>query len=193
MSVWNSHYLQLFDTSESLAVVVSEFIRDGFAQGDAVLALTTAPHWQLIRHRCRELGVDVAAGVAADRLVVIHPEEILDKLMYRDRVSWERFDAILGGVVRQLRAGPGRLRVYGEAVDVLVRRNRFDAAEQLEECWNRLATTEPFHLFCSYLSEHFGNPRDAASLRRICDLHTSVHTHTEDVLGAFLLKAHTAV
>lgn len=158
-----------------------------------MLALTTAPHWDLIRRHCRKLDIDAPAAQSAGRLVVVHPEDVLDKLMYRDRINWERFDENIGALIRQLRALPGGLRVYGEAVDVLVRRNRFDAAEALEECWNRLASREPFLLFCSYLSEHFGNPRDAAALRRICDLHSSVHTHSEDVLGAFLLKAHAAV
>jgi hypothetical protein len=185
-----SHSVQFFDTSGSRADAVSAFICEGLAQGDAVLVLATPPHWQDIRRRCRDLHVDVAAAFASGRLVLRDPEEILARITYRDQPSWERFDATVGDLVRQLRAEHGTVRIFGEVVDVLARRNLFDAAASLEGFWNLLATREPFFLFCGYSAEHFGNPRDGATLRRICGLHTHVETHSNDVLANFLLKAY---
>ena len=95
-------------------------------------------------------------------------------------------------MVRDMRARYGRLRVYGEAVDVLVRSNNFVAAERLEQFWNRLAADAPMTIFCSYMAEHFGNPRDAESLRHICHLHSRVHADPQDALGTFLLKTRVA-
>lgn len=186
------HTAQLFDTRDSVADAVSNFVRDGLLAGETVLVVATDVHWDAIRGKCREQGVDVTTALRAGWLQVRDAKDLLAEFMYRDRPEWSKFDATVGALVRQLTANGASLRVYGEMVDLLARANEFAAAQRLEEFWNTLARSHRFSLFCGYSAEHFGNPRDAGALQEICRLHSHVHVDPRDVLGSFLLKIHSA-
>lgn len=192
MTPASSHTAHFCDTPQSLGAAVSRFIRRGMADGEPVFVVATAPHWALIRRQCREMGINVDSAERAGQLTVRDAETVLSEVMFQDEPDRGRFDRTVGEMVRRLAGAGERIRVYGEAVDVLVHRNRFDAAERLEEFWNMLAERERLEVLCSYSSEQFGNPRDAGSLRRICCLHAHVSTSPEDVLARFLLKSASA-
>ena len=167
-------------------------MRDGLARDEALLLVVTPPHWEAIHRRCRQSGCAVDTARASGRLVVKDAEQTLSEFMYRDMPDWHLFNAVAGTLIRDLHAEYGGVRVYGEAVDVLVRQDQFTAAECLEEFWNRLTRQQPLTVFCSYTAEHFGNPRHADALRRICGLHTHVQAEPHDILGSFLLKTRAA-
>ncbi len=190
-SVAHEHRAQFFDSTASLVTEVAAFVRDGLVNGESVLLVTTERHRNAVRARC-DGDVDLEAARAQGWLTVLDAELVVEQLLRSSEPTWDVFDAEVGTLVRRLNRDGRRLRIFGEAVDVLVRRNRFDAAAVLEGFWNRLASTEPFELFCGYSAEHFGNPRDAASFRRICGLHSYVHAAPADVLGSFLLKTYRA-
>ena len=191
LSVAHEHRAQFFDSASSLASEVAAFVRDSLVNGESVLLVVTEAHWKAIRAHCDE-GIDLTVARAEGWLTVMDAELIVEELLHRTELTWDAFDAIIGAVVRQLGQDGRRLRIFGEAVDVLARRNLYANATLLESFWNRLAATQPFELLCGYSSEHFGNPRDAASLRRICELHARVHAGPADVLGSFLLKTYRA-
>jgi hypothetical protein len=188
MTPASDHRARFSDSPQSLSTAVSQFIYRGLMDREPVLVVATTPHWALIRRECREMGIDVDAALRAGRLTVRDTEMVLSEVMFQDEPDPQRFDATAGELVRKLTGAGERIRVYGEAVDVLVQRNRFDAAERLEEFWNILAERERLEVLCSYSSEHFGNPRDAGSLQRICRLHAHVDISPDDVLARFLLK-----
>ena len=96
---------------------------------------------------------------------------------------------MIGGIVRRLGARDGRLRIYGEMVDLLVAEGDVRGAHDLEELWNELGEREPFTLLCGYSTVHFGDPRSGGALRQVCQLHSHVHVHQRDILGSFLLDA----
>ena len=192
MSAVSSHTVQLFDSPLSLADAVASYVNEGLIHNEGVLLIITPAHWERIRHSCARLGLDADAPRADGRLTVCDADEVLARVMIDERPDWRRFDATAGTLVREQLATHGKLRVFGEAVDVLARLNQFAAAATLEEHWNRLGARESFTLFCSYSAEHFGNPRDAHALKTICELHTHVHSHPRDVLANFLLKTHAA-
>jgi hypothetical protein len=187
-----THALQLFDTPESLADAVFVFLRDGLLAGDHVALIMTAPHWQTVRTQCFANGIDVDAALGAGWLTFRDAGEVIGAFVDRDLPNWTLFDRHVGNLIRRLSANGTRVRVYGEAVDLLARSGDFAAAARLEEFWNRLGERTPLNLLCGYSSEHFGNPRDADSLRHICSAHSQAHADRRDVLGSFLLKTHVA-
>ena len=63
-----------------------------------------------------------------------------------------------------------------------------DFAHELEVFWNTLAAEESFTLLCGYSSAHFGDPRDAEALHRICRAHSRVESHPGDLLATWLLN-----
>lgn len=160
-------------------------------RGESVVMIVQPAHWDAIRRKAREHKFNLDVACAAGSVLYRDATAFAAELLYCDQISWPRFQSSMGRQVREL-AETGGVRVYGEAVDQLVRQNAFDLAEQLEGFWNRLGEEVPMTLFCGYSSEHFGNPRDAASLRRICGLHAHCSAAPSDALGSFLLKTHHA-
>jgi hypothetical protein len=183
-----NHAVQLFDTPESRGDAVFAFVRDGLLAGDTVLVVVTTSQLAPLIRRCRENGIDLNAARAASWITLLDANETLASILRRERPEWNAFERSIGTLVRQLAARGGRLRIYGEMVDILARPGEFDAAAELEAFWNRLQERHAFTLFCGYSAEHFGNPKDRVALRHICELHSHVQSDPRDVLGNFLLK-----
>jgi hypothetical protein len=185
----SGHQFQLFDHAGSLSDAVSMFVGNGLARGDTVLAVLSREHWFGVASRLRDQGLDPDEAASSGQLTIRDAAEVLATFMPGDRPDAKLFDATVGGLVRQLRARGKPLRIYGEMVDLLAGEASFRSARQLEDLWNELGTREPFLLFCGYSSAHFGNPRDAGSLREICHSHTQVRVEPRDLLGAYLISA----
>jgi hypothetical protein len=184
------HIVQLFDDQQSLAHAVAAFLRDGLSAGDTHLVVMAPARFQATARRLRRLGVDVEEAIKAGRLTFRDAATTLKQLIRNGRPDPALFDATAGTLVRQLRPRRGRLRIYGEMVDLLAAEGDFEAAEQLEELWNDLGERESFTLLCGYSSVNFGDPRTGDALRLICRSHSHVRSSPRDLLGSYLVKAH---
>jgi hypothetical protein len=180
--------VQLFDTSMSLASAVCQYVSEGLERDENVLLVVTQRHWELIRSTCLAVEIDLTAARMAGRLVVRDADMTLASFMKNDLPDPAAFHASVGALVRQLRGAGRPVRAYGEMVDALARAGEFEGALRLEELWNALLAEQPMTLFCGYMAEHFGNPRDARALQHICQTHSHAHAQPGDVLGTFLLK-----
>jgi hypothetical protein len=111
---------------------------------------------------------------ASGRLTILDAETILSKILVSETPSWDRFDAVVGDLVRQIkgRAGNSGLRAYGEMVDLLWKSGRLEAATRLEEFWNRLLEKSQFSLFCAYTVQHLFEGAPDASLREMLRTHS---------------------
>lgn len=187
----SDHNLQLFDSSKSMAESVSSFLMAGFRRGEPLLVVATPEHRELITQKLEEAGVNIRQAVMASRLVMLDAAQTLEKFMRQDLPSRIAFDEIAGTLVAQL-AKQGRLCIYGEMVDVLAARGQYKAAYQLEVLWSALGKREPFTLFCGYSSAHFGDPKTATILGKICETHSRVHRKKDDLLAEFLLERQDA-
>ena len=187
--VTSEHLVQLFDSTESLAAAVSNFVSEGLSQGDTVLVVSAAERWTKIAARLTALGVAVDDALESGQLVALDALELLQQLIRNQRLESRRFEESVGGIVRGLASRPAPLRIYGEMVDILAARGDYRAAHELEELWNGLGERESFTLFCGYSAEHFGDPRTAESLRSICRAHSAVHVDPRDLLSAYLVQA----
>lgn len=183
----SEHYVQLFDSSKSLADTVSAFLIKGLERGENAICVATPQHRELLSRRLDEAGWNVRRLIAANRLQIADAVQTLDKFMRRDAPSPTAFDEVIGTIVQRMSNGK-RVWIYGEMVDVLAARGNYRGAQLLEDLWNMLRSRETFTLFCGYASAHFGNPRTAAALTAICDAHDRVHRKSEDMLAEFLLE-----
>jgi hypothetical protein len=182
----SEHFVQLFDSSKSLADTVSAFLIGGLERGDNAICIATPEHRELLSRRLDEAGWNVRRLIAANRLLVADAAQMLAKFMRNDTPSPIAFDEVVGTIVQCL-SNNRRVWIYGEMVDVLAARGNYRAAQQLEDMWNLLGHRECFTLFCGYASGHFGDPRTGPVLRTICDAHDMVHRKREDMLAEFLL------
>ena len=186
------HMVQLFDSDESRAEVVADFIHDGLSAGEAVLAVLTAANWCAVARNLVDRGVGLEDALASGRLTVYDAASALAKILLAGSPDLARFDDALGSVVRRLHFSHGTIRVYGEVVDLLAAERDFVGARQVETLWNDLLATCPFTLLCGYSAVNFGDLRSASELRRICGCHSEVRTGDVDELGTWLVRQATS-
>ncbi len=188
IGVASEHAVQLFDGQDSLTDSVAVFIRDGLQAGDRLLVAMTRQNWDATACRLRGQGLDTSKAMAAGCLTVLDAAATLATFMCNGRPDRERFEGSVGALVHALSDG-GRLRIYGEMVNLLATEGEFRAALELEELWNELGKREPFLLLCGYASVNFGDPKFTDALRMTCRAHSSVRANPRDVLATFLMEA----
>jgi|SoiMethySBSTD1v2_1073268.scaffolds.fasta_scaffold03155_14 DcmR-like sensory protein len=183
-----THLVQLFDSDESLADVVADFFGTGLMLGETMLAVIDEERWYAVAMRMSARGLPVDEALRFGYLMLQNPRVILNRFMRRGRPNPGLFAASVGTLISELRRFCRPVRIYGEMVDVLAARGEYTMAGELEELWNELGKRQAFTLFCGYSAAHFGDPKDADALRRICAAHSEVLTNPADVLGSFLVR-----
>ena len=131
-----AHLVQLFDAPRSLADAVSHYLIEGRAAGQHLLAIARASHWQLIRAYLERRGLPVEDN--AEHLTVIDARKIRARIMRRGVLDPARMDDTLGGILTELSAARGGLRMYGEIVELFAEEGNFEQACALEDYWNHL-------------------------------------------------------
>jgi hypothetical protein len=183
----SEHVVQLFDSTESLATIVTAFLRAGIDAGDNLLVVAREANWIHMHRALVDAGLDVDALRSKGQLTVLNAVTKLTELSRRGLPHQPSFETAIGTPVRAL-ASQGPLRIYGEMVDLLAELDEVDAAVMLEDMWNVLAEQVSFRLMCGYSSAHFVSRRAELRLRDVCARHTSVHSEAADPLGDWLLR-----
>ena len=182
------HIVQLFDTTDSLANVVSAFLNEGWEAGDHLVVVAKPGHWSRTADRLERRGCPVAQATRSGRLSVHDAATTLARISRYGAVDrqlfFEHIGALIGRLVSESRAS---LRVYGEMVELLAEEGDLRGAQQLEMLWNELAERQTFKLLCGYSAAHFADPQTLPGLHAICGLHTRVQKNTSDLLGNWLV------
>ena len=179
-----AHLVQLFDAPRSLADAVSHYLIEGRAEGQHLLVIARASHWQLTRAYLERRGVIV--DDSSEGLTVVDARKVRARMMRRGLLDPARLEETLGAMVKELSAAPGGLRVYGEIVELFAEEGNFEQACALEDYWNHLQTKYGFTLLCGYSAAHFADPRNSHYLREVCGRHTAVKSQSADALGSWL-------
>lgn len=185
-SVVSEHLVQLYDEPESRASGVATYLYQAWRAGSPMLVVSRPANWTMISVQLEGLGCPVAATIAEERLVVLDAETTLASFLRDGRPDPALYEETVGALVSRLARSPG-LHIYGEMVDIMAGQGNLDGAHELEVLWNQLGARESFTLLCGYTSAHFGDPRDAAALHKICRAHTRAEAYPGDLMGAWLL------
>jgi signal transduction histidine kinase len=170
------HIVRFYDDDQVLAAAVADFLAEGLAAREALLVIATPGHVELIEETLSARGFDLPAARAARQLTILDAADALNLFFDGEEPDWERFNAEIGGAVaRSIATSPsGRVRAYGEMVDLLARKGLHRAALRLEEFWHRLQGQYPVSLLCGYVMGSFFSESQSADFRRVCDAHDHV-------------------
>jgi CheY-like chemotaxis protein len=165
------HAVLFYQDEARLCARVADFLAAGIAAGEAAIAVATRPHAETIRRALAARGLDAPALEAGDRLRFVDAEETLAELLVNGAVHPARFQQIgRAALARASAAAPaGRVRVFGEMVDLLWRRGDLAGAARLEALWADLQAGARMSLLCSYAIA--ASRPSAAELRQLCGQH----------------------
>ena len=167
------HILQLYTDDAFLTRAVTQFVGAGLLAGEAAVIVATPPH---IRALDAQLGlqVDVAAVRARDQLVVFDAETCLAGLLVDGRLDRDQFLGFVNGMLDRAEIpGNGRVRVFGEMVNLLCGRDP-QAAAELEALWSGVLTTRSVCLLCAYRLDNFDRHVHRGLLHQISRGHSHV-------------------
>lgn len=153
------HVAQLYDYDERpLISGVARYLAEGLQRGGSLIVVTNDDRRAALFRDLEEYGIAPAFAIRDGRLRVLPAAETLERLYEGGRLSYARFDCVVGGVVREMyEMANGRgLRAYGDMVDELWLRADRNGAMELESYWNRLQGRIRFDLFCAYPREGHG-------------------------------------
>jgi hypothetical protein len=172
-----AHLVQLYQTADKLPLInnVARYMAEGLGRGESSVGVITPEHRELLNAELERLGVDTRAAVREKRLVWLDAQETLSRFIMSGWPDWNRFDAVVGAVIRSLRPTPEdpAFRAYGEMVNILWQAGQFAAALRLEQFWNKLLSRFSFSLYCAYAADA-SDQKGRAALEQVLSTHTHV-------------------
>jgi PAS domain S-box-containing protein len=167
------HRVQFYNGDESLYGVVASFFVGGHAAGEPLAVFATPVHRQGLCAHLSAHGFDVeelcASGALAlfdarDTLCAVLVDGVLDPHLFKMHVG-----AVLDGLATASRGG--RVRAYGEMVDLLWADGNPCATFALEALWNEFGQGGALSLLCSYCMANFSHNEHERSFHEICAAH----------------------
>jgi hypothetical protein len=171
--VAGQHLVQFYEADENVLVAnVGHYLADGLAAGEHALVVTTPGHQAAFTAYLERLGAQPHEALAGGRLIFLDAEATLARFLVNGYPDSERFDAVVGTLVRQARAAGAGLRAYGEMVGLLWQAGEYPAAIRLEQLWHRLLNSVDFRLYCGYPIDIFGRDFEAGLIDALLCSHT---------------------
>lgn len=144
------HVAHLHTDPGFLVRALSEYAGQGLRRGEAVIIVAMPAHAQALTFRLEANGFCTADLARRGQLLMLDAEETLARLLVDGRPDCDRFRSVIGGAVTAAKAaGGGRVRAFGEMVDLL-RLMSLAATLELEELWTELLEVEEIALVCGY-------------------------------------------
>lgn len=169
------HLVQLYgEDDQLLARNVSRYMAEGLRRGDGLVMIATFEHSAAVRRYLGEECPEVSAGLESGRLVFLDARATLDRFLVDGEPNRERFEQVVGGVLRVVRShsSTGRIRAFGEMVALLWAEGRPDAAIRLEDYWNELLRDGGFSLFCAYPFDILSRDANLEGLEAVLHRHS---------------------
>ena len=156
-----SHTVQLYRDQRFLIDTITDFIKAGLDLNETVLVIVTAQHRkELYKTLTRK-------ELRNDKLKFTDVRDFLALFMVED---WPNESQFMHGMetIFGLAGETGKVRVFGEAVDVLCGEGKAAAALRLEELGNSLALKHGCTILCAYSLSAIYEKAGPETLIRVC-------------------------
>jgi len=168
------HVVQLYQDQDFLNRAVCRFAGAALANGEGLILVPTAEHWNAFRPRLEAEGVDVKAAQKRGQLTVVDADETLPRVMGKALPDAPLFLGLAGEIIRRTRASGSspKVRWWGEMVNVLWERGDLAASMNLEDLFDRVAREQDIAIFCSFLMDNFDGEIHTHILPRLGENHS---------------------
>jgi MEDS: MEthanogen/methylotroph, DcmR Sensory domain len=171
------HAVQFYTRDDELADYVADYLLGALETDRGAVVIAAAAHRRAFETRLTQAGADLAAARRNSTYLALDASETLHSLMPGGELDADRFERVIGGVIR--RAGQGGstarpVRTYGEMVALLWNDGLVEQAVKLEEMWEALASRQSFSLLCSYPAGQVAGDGYLPAFAEVCRLHRAV-------------------
>jgi MEDS: MEthanogen/methylotroph, DcmR Sensory domain len=168
------HFVQFYRDEKTIIAAVAAYFAHGLRFGERCVMVATGDHTRAVEGEIRQLAPYFDAAVRDGKFIALDANDVLGKFMVGDMPDAERFEQVVGALIRKAAAGGSRVRAFGEMVAVLTDQGNAPAAVELEGLWNKLAEREHFRLFCAYPHQSLSRADTVSHADSICSSHSHV-------------------
>lgn len=167
-----SHLVKVCRDREVKLEAVAHYVAEGLRNGEAVTVIA--------RSRLRKSLIDCMGAFDFDtqslqdqgQIKFLDAEFLLSSISFDGEIDAEAFEKFVASPMRTIKLKYGKLRIFGEMVDILWQKDSHDMAMQLEDLWNGLFKKFEFSMLCTYSLNHIDPDAYEEALKRICRCHT---------------------
>lgn len=168
------HVVQFYERDDELLSSAGSYLVGAIRAGEVAVAIATPARLQAFDEALVAAGIDVSAARETGAFLTLDAAGTLSRFLIGGRPDADRFDSVVGSVIRGASGSKRPVRAYGEMVALLWAAGQVNAAIELETLWNDLAATIPFTLFCCYRMDPEAGSHQLDGLRAVRHLHTAV-------------------
>lgn len=170
--VAGSHIVQVCQNKASQVEVVTRYIKAGLLNGEAVIIIARPALRKAVITKMDALGLDVQTFKSQGQITFFDAEFLLSSFLIDGVLEEQAFQEFIGFPIQVAQLKFGKVRTFGEMVDVLWKAGQCDTAMQLEDLWNNLSKKQEFSFLCTYFLDSLNPDVYDDSLERICNHHT---------------------
>lgn len=186
-----SHLVKVCRDPEIKLEAVAHYVTEGLRNGEAVTVIARSRLRKSLKDYMGTLDFDTQSLLDQGQIKFFDAEFLLSSISLENEIDAEAFKKFIETPMSTIKSKYGKLRIYGEMVDILWQNDAHEMAIQLEDLWNDLFKTFEFSLLCTYSLNHIDPDAYEESLERICRCHTH-HIPLENS-GSFLPTGSAAV
>ena len=170
------HIVQLYQDQQFLNRAVCRFAAGAIANGEGVILVPTAAHWEAFQPRLEAEGVNVKEAQENGQLTVVDADDLLPRFMKNAMPDAPVFLGLAAEVIAKARGGQEvrypKVRWWGEMVNVLWEQGNVAASMSLEDQFDRLAKHHEIAIFCSFVMDNFNSEVHSRLLPRLGQNHS---------------------
>jgi hypothetical protein len=146
------HLVQVYQDLEALRVAFALFAGVGIGKGESVLAIVTPEHSEAFSDTLHDEGFDPYGLQQWGQLRFVDAASLMHSFMRNGGPDAPLFLSAAELLVRdsESRSATGRVRLFGEMVNLLWREWNIPGAASLERLWNQVIQLHRAALFCAY-------------------------------------------
>ena len=166
-----NHIVQVCQNDTSQVAAVTHYIQEGLLNNEAVIVFARPALRQAVISKMDGLGLDVQTFKSQGQIKFFDAEFLLLSFLIEGELEDSAFQEFIGLPIQAAQLKFGKVRAFGEMVNVLWKKGQYDTAMQLEDFWNDLSKKLEFSLLCSYSLDNLDPNAYDDSLELICKCH----------------------
>lgn len=170
-----NHTVQICLNESSQVDLVTNYIKEGLLNGEAVIIIANPKLRQIIKSKMGVFsfnGKNIQELQVQGQIKLFDAESILSTLRIDGVLEEDLFHECVAVPIYNAKSNYGKVRIFGEMVDILWKENQHDMAMQLEAFWNNLSSTQEFKFLCTYTLNMLSPNAYDEKLEQICKYHS---------------------
>lgn len=171
-STAGNHFVQICPNEAYQVETLTNYIKAGLLNNEAVIVIARAPLRASVIFKLNAQGFNMQNLRNKDQVKFFDAEFLLSGLLQNGTLDEEAFHMSVELPAQAAKLKYGKVRTFGEMVDILWKGGKYNLAVQLEKLCSDLCERRKLIHFCTYLLTTLDSNAYAQSLERICRCHT---------------------